>query len=132
MAVLDASAAVAAVTGLAGNEIAVRLTDEDDLVAPFVIDLEVMHAVRGSVRGGHFGLDRATDAIADFIGLDITRYPHEPFFGRIWELRDNLSAYDAAYLALAEATEDPLITRDAGLAAAAERTVDVEYFPLPA
>ncbi len=57
------------------------------------------------------------------------RFPHEPFIDRIWELRNDLSAYDAAYLALAEAISIPLITCDAGLATVARRTVDVELLP---
>ena len=66
------------------------------------------------------------------IGCDAWgRNPHEPFIDRIWELRDDLSAYDAAYLSLAEAISIPLVTCDAGLAAVAERSVEVELFPPP-
>ena len=132
MIVVDASAAFDAVVGRDQHDpIPARLAEADEIAAPHLIDLEVLHALRRDVRTGTTSADRASDARDDFADLALSRYPHEPFIDRIWELRNDLSAYDAAYLALAEAISIPLITRDAGLAAVAERTVEVELFAPP-
>jgi predicted nucleic acid-binding protein len=66
------------------------------------------------------------EALEDLADFPITRYPHTPLLSRIWELRHNVTAYDAAYLALAEALPAPLITRDAKLAAVAGHRARVE------
>jgi predicted nucleic acid-binding protein len=130
MIVVDASAAFDAVVGRDPlDAIASRLAEEDELLAPHLIDIEVLHALRGSVLRDELGIDRASDARDDFADLALSRYPHEPFIDRIWDLRDVLSAYDASYLALAEAISIPLLTCDRGLASVAERTVEVELFP---
>lgn len=130
MIVVDASAAFDAVTGH-GSPVRIweRLAAEDEVVAPHLIDVEFLHALRRCVLRGDISIDRASDARDDFADLALSRYPHEPFIDRIWELRDDLSAYDSTYLALAEAISIPLITRDRGLAKVAERTVAVELFP---
>jgi predicted nucleic acid-binding protein len=73
--------------------------------------------------------DRAEDVRTDFAELAITRYGHEPLADRIWALRETLSAYDAAFLALAEALEAPLITCDARLSRAPG--VTAELYPRP-
>ncbi len=130
MIVCDASAAFDATTGRDLEDgLANRLMKEDDLAAPYLIDIEVLNALRRSVRTGRLTTDVASDALEDFADLALDRYPHEPFIDRIWELRNDLGAYDAAYLALAEAISIPLITCDAGLATVARRTVDVELYP---
>jgi predicted nucleic acid-binding protein len=69
---------------------------------------------------------RAHEALADFLDLPVTRYPHQPFLDRIWELRHNLTAYDAAYVALAEVLHAPLITCDRALALAPGLLATVE------
>jgi predicted nucleic acid-binding protein len=128
--VVDASAIVSAIA--AGDErsgqVRERLGSDDELAAPHLIDLEVLQALRRLARRGELSSDRAVDSVRDLAELVMIRYPHEPFIDRLWELRDSLSAYDAAYVALAEAISIPLITCDAGLAAIAERTVTVELF----
>lgn len=130
MLVVDASAVVDAVVESGPSDpIPARLAEADGLVAPHLIDLEVLHFLRRMVHTERLTADRASDALDDFADLELTRYPHEPFIDRIWELRDGLSAYDAAYLALAEAISIPLITCDRGLASVADRTVEVELFP---
>ena len=96
---------------------------------PILIDVEVLSALRRLVRLGQVGQDRANDAVRDLTELPIIRCSHELLIDRIWELRHDLTSYDATYLALAEAMAIPLITRDAGLASVAERTVEVEVFP---
>ena len=84
----------------------------ESLHAPHLLDLEVVQVLRRYVAAG--GLDplRAGETLQDFLELPITRYPHEPLLPRIWELRHNLTAYDGAYLSLAEVLGAPLLTRD--------------------
>ncbi len=120
MIVLDASAAVALALGLEGsNQISARIfTDRASLHAPHIIDLEVAQALRRYALRGDAGVRRARSALSDFRGLSLTRYPHDVLLPRVWQLRGNLTAYDAAYVALAEILRAPLLTRDARLARA--------------
>ena len=73
-----------------------------------------------------FGSERGVEALEDLVDLPIARYPHQPFLPRIWELRRNVTAYEAAYLALAEALVAPLVTRDTKLASAAGHHAQIE------
>lgn len=119
MIVVDASIIV---TGLAddgpdGARVRARLRGER-LVAPHVIDLEVTSAWRRLVSAGQLDGRRATLALADLDSLRLERSPHGPLLSRCWELRDNLTIYDAAYVALAELAEATLLTSDARLARA--------------
>ncbi len=116
MIVVDASAVVAALAGHpAVPDIVRRLRSEDDLHAPHLLDLEVAHALSRLARRSIIKQDRARDAVLDLIELNITRYPHDVLLERVWDLRHNVSAYDAAYITLAEALDAPLITCDARL-----------------
>jgi predicted nucleic acid-binding protein len=117
--VVDASVIV---TGLGddgddGDRVRAQLRNER-LVAPHVIDLEVVSAWRRLVAAGHLDERRATLALADLGALRLERVPHRPLMDRCWELRNNLTVYDAAYVALAELMEVDLLTADARLAAA--------------
>jgi predicted nucleic acid-binding protein len=85
--------------------------------APHVLDVEVVSAVRRLVRLGDVTRRLAASALTDLQLLDVTRYPHLPFVERMWQLRENLSASDAAFVALAEALGAPLVTTDVTLAA---------------
>ena len=105
-----------------------RLVADDDLHAPYLVDVEILNSLRGLVARGTISLDRATDARADYANMLITRYPHQPLADRIWELRENISAYDAAFVALAEALGCPLITCDARLGRAANHAAQIEVF----
>lgn len=129
MFVVDASAIVRAIgEGSPADDLRTRLDEDGELAAPHLVDLEVTQALRRFVRLGALTFDRAYAAIEDLADLNLTRYPHVVLLDRIWELRDRASAYDAAYLALAEAIGVPLVTCDAKLAVAAGSLVEVELF----
>jgi predicted nucleic acid-binding protein len=94
-----------------GDRLRERLRGER-LVAPELIDVEVVSTLRRAARAGRLDARRSTQALADLASLPLQRVPHLPLLGRVWELRDNLSAYDACYVALAEALDTMLLTAD--------------------
>jgi predicted nucleic acid-binding protein len=113
MIVVDNSVLVTALVdaGERGSRLARRMTAEP-VAAPSLIDLEAVNVIRSLVRGGKLGLPAARRAVTAIPTLPIERYPHEPLVARIWELRDDLTAYDAAYVALAEVLSATLVTAD--------------------
>lgn len=119
MIVVDASIIVAGLAddGPDGDFVRARLRGER-LIAPHLIDLEVTSAWRRLVVAGHLDHRRATLALTDLESLRLERSPHGPLLARCWELRANLTIYDAAYVALAELAESTLLTGDARLAGA--------------
>lgn len=128
MIVLDASAAVDwLVQTAAAQRIESRIFSRNQtLHAPELLDLEVAQVLRRLVREGALSASRAEQAIQDLLDLRLTRYPHSVLLPRIWQLRHNLSAYDAAYVVLAEKLGATLLTRDARLASAAGHPATVE------
>lgn len=90
---------------------------ETTIHAPHLIDLEIAQVLRRYVRSSQLKPERGSQALQDLQDFPLNRYSHEPFIARIWELRHNVTAYDAAYLALAEALPAPLVTRDTRLLA---------------
>ncbi len=128
MVVLDASAAVEVLLrGALGHAIRERLAAHE-LHAPFLIELEVVETLRRNVRAGKLSVDRGIEALDDFAELALVRYPLGALQDRVWELRDNLTAYDAVYVALAEALGAPVITCDRGLARAPGSRARIELF----
>jgi predicted nucleic acid-binding protein len=102
-----------------GARVEARLfRDEDELHAPHLLDVEVVQGLRRLVRTGEVASGRADEAIADLVDLDLHRHAHVDLLARAWKLRDNVSAYDAMYVALAEAIEATIITCDGPLAKA--------------
>ncbi len=130
MIVLDASAAIDWLLQTAvGQQIEDRIYSRgESLHAPHLLDLEVAQVLRRLVREGAVSAPRADQAVQDLLDLRLTRYPHVVFLPHIWRLRDNLSAYDAAYVALSEKLGATLITRDSRLASAIARRVSLELF----
>jgi predicted nucleic acid-binding protein len=128
--VLDASAAIDwLLQTAAGQQIESRIYAYSESVhAPHLLDLEVAQVLRRLVREGSISAPRADQAIQDLTDLRVTRHPHFVFLPHIWRLRHNLSAYDAAYVALTEKLNATLITRDTRLASASGRAVNIELF----
>jgi predicted nucleic acid-binding protein len=90
----------------------------ESLHAPHLMAVEVAQVVRRYVARGEVTADRGWAALNDLSDLDVARYPHEPLLSTMWRMRSNLTAYDAAYVALAEALDATLLTLDARVAAA--------------
>lgn len=130
MIVLDASAAVDwLLQTAAGQQIEKRIySQRESLHTAHLLDLEVAQVLRRLVREAVVPARRADEAIQDLLDLRIARYPHFVFLPRIWQLRHNLSAYDAVYVALAEKLGATLITRDGRLASASGHAASVELF----
>jgi predicted nucleic acid-binding protein len=125
--VLDASAVVEFLANSAADERLVEwIRSSPPLQAPHLLDIEVTNALRRQCALGSMTAERAELALNHFQLLPITRHSHLPHLDRIWELRHNFTAYDAVYLALAEALGTVLLTRDAALAHARLRRGRVE------
>jgi predicted nucleic acid-binding protein len=102
-----------------GTRVEARLfRDGDGLHAPHLLDVEVVRGLRRLVRTGEVASGRAAEAIADLSDFDLHRHAHVDLLARAWKLRDNVSAYDAIYVALAEAIEATIVTCDGPLAKA--------------
>jgi predicted nucleic acid-binding protein len=102
-----------------GTRVEARLFRERaDFHVPHFADVEVTQGLRRLVRAGEVSADRAAEAIADLADLDLHRHPHLDLLPRAWQLRENVTVYDAMYVALAEAIDAPIVTCDAPLARA--------------
>ncbi len=127
MIVADASVLAVALAddGPDGGQARARLRGER-LTAPELVDLEVISVWRRQVRAGAVDARRAALALADLAALPLRRAAHRPLLARCWELRDNLTAHDASYVALAEALDVTLLTGDGRLARAAGPRCHIE------
>ncbi len=127
MIVVDASVVAAALgdDGDDGARARGRLAEER-LFAPELIDLEVLSVWRRGARAGRLSTQRCRQALTDLAVLPIARAPHAPLIDRIWELRDSLTSYDAAYVALAEVLGVPVLTADRRLSRASAVECEIE------
>jgi predicted nucleic acid-binding protein len=130
MLVVDASAVAELLLGRPAGAAVVRALREHefDLHAPHLLDVELLSVLRRVVASGQATAQRASEAVTDLSDLPIERYGHHVLAPRIWELRDNFSAYDAAYVALAESVTDagaPLLTADRRLGQATDAFTSV-------
>jgi predicted nucleic acid-binding protein len=126
--VVDASAVLEALLRTpAAAAVETRLfSPRQTLHAPHLLDVEVAQVIRRYAAAGELDAERGRDALADLADYSLIRYPHDFLLPRVWELRNNLTAYDAIYIALAEALGAPLLTRDRRLAAASGHHAQVE------
>lgn len=110
-----------------GTRVEARLfRDRDEFHSPHLLDVEVTQALRRLVRAGEVSADRAAEAIEDLIDLDLHRHAHLDLLTRAWKLRENVTAYDAVYLALAEALDATVVTCDTPLANAPGHRAHIE------
>jgi len=126
--VLDASAAIEMLLRTStGSRVEARVSSPgESLHAPHLIDLEVAQVLRRFAAARAIAFARGKEALEDLRDISLVRYPHVVLLERIWELRDNLTAYDAAYVALAEALDAPLLTCDRKLASPRSHRARIE------
>ena len=110
-----------------GQRIEQRLFAESQLwCAPHLLDVEVAQVLRRYARAGELDERRGSEALQDLADLPIERYPHDVLLPRVWELRENLTAYDAVYVALAEVLDATLVTADRRLAVSPGNLATIE------
>jgi predicted nucleic acid-binding protein len=110
-----------------GARVEARLFRDDTTIhAPHLLDVEVLQALRRLVRAGDMTPERAEEAVEDLSLIDVVRHPHTDLLDRSWELRDNLTAYDAMYVALAEALDATVVTCDGALGSAPGHRARIE------
>jgi predicted nucleic acid-binding protein len=128
MIVIDASAILDVLlrTSVA-KDVEARLSAAGQTIhAPYLLDVEVAQVIRRRAIFGNIDSKRGLAALSDLSSMPIRRYPHEFLLPRVWELRNNLTAYDAVYVALAEAIDAPLLTRDRRITNAAGHHAQIE------
>ena len=130
--VVDCSIVIRLLANMPGDEL-LRQRLSRTVHAPALIDAEISSMVRGlSITAKpevQISRERAREMLADYAGLRIVRHPTRPLQARAFEMRYNLTAYDAMYIALAESLDVPLLTDDAKLATAPGHTADVHQYP---
>ena len=126
MIVVDASVLVALLTHDDVSPVVARLGRSAEWHAPVTVDAEVLHALRRQWVADVLSAKAADQAVIAFHDIPITRHPVHPLVPRMWQLRQNVTAYDAAYIALAETLNLPLVTRDARLARSSGHNATVD------
>lgn len=127
MIVVDSATVVDALAAAPGTDDLRSYLSAEELHAPSLLDYEVVSALRGLTLAGHLGAARAQEVLTDFSDLPIRRWPSADVLRRrAFQLRDSISAYDAAYVALAEALDCALVTRDRRLARAGGHSALIE------
>ena len=131
MIVLDASAVIewllqTSAAGAIEDRLFADTPESGAWYAPHLLDVEVAQVLRRRVASRRLSETRAREAIADLVSIPMIRFPHDPLLPRIWALRANLTAYDATYVALAEALDATLITCDAHLKSASGHQARIE------
>jgi predicted nucleic acid-binding protein len=126
--VVDASALLEALLRTPAAEAVERrlFADRQTLHAPHLLDVEVAQVIRRFAVNGEIDQKRGRAALTDLADFPLRRYPHDFLLPRVWELRHNLTAYDAVYVALAEALDAPLLTRDQRIVSAAGHLATIE------
>jgi predicted nucleic acid-binding protein len=124
--VLDASVAVTALTEPGSSAADLLSADDAIFQVPSIFDAEVLSALRGLVRGGKFDPTAAADLIVDLMVLPVDRWHVSTLLPRMWELRENMTAYDAAYVALAELTGAVFVTGDERIAESPGTRCDIQ------
>lgn len=127
MLVVDASVLAPAIVDAGTGGVAIRARLRGETIAgPDLLRIEVLAVIRKRRIDGSLTVDQADGAVNDLLDLPMAVFPAAPLLRRAWELRDNLTAYDASYIALAEALDCPLLTADARLANAPGNNCTVE------
>src|SRR6267154_2300193 len=128
MIVVDASALLEALLRTpAARAVEERLFEpQQTLHAPHLLDIEVAQVIRRYAAKGEIDSERGRAVLADLADFPLHRYPHDFLLPRVWDLRNNLTAHDAVYVALAEALDAPLLTRDKRLAASSGHHARIE------
>ena len=131
MIVIDASAEVAILLNIGQDVERIRsriARQGETLHVPHLFEIEILHALRSLTLRGTVPSERARLALDRLRDTRFVRYPHTALMERMWALRENLTAYDAAYIALAEALDAPLVTTDARLTRASGVRAAVEVY----
>jgi predicted nucleic acid-binding protein len=110
-----------------GLRVESRAISDGNICVPHLVDLEIAQALRKLVRARKIGITLGKQALDDYRDLDLTRYAHEGFLPRIWDLRGSCTAYDAVYITLAESLSAALITHDRKLALARGHSAQIEF-----
>jgi len=127
--VIDNAALTELLAGSSPNpQLVARMAVADSVHATDLLDVEFLSSLRGLLRGGKISQHRARQARMLFAEMSVVRYPISVITDRVWVLRHTLSAYDACYVALAEALDCPLVTTDHRLAGATGHVATVEAF----
>lgn len=129
MIVFDASALMTSVSSAESGRPARLAMLEETVAAPHLIDLEFMAACRNAYRRSELSEELTLEVLRRGRMVPIERFSHEPLLSRVWELRDNLTSYDASYVALAEVLDCPLYTSDGGIARAPGVNCEVRFIP---